>query len=276
MLLIDPSNLNDDLHIPKHYTYHLLIAALLGIFALLFCIIYNPADIESLTANWSGPSHYFHILMIACITFTASCLCRLVLWALQTRFAVPTWRYILFCICEITVIASFIALYSSLFSHQKYLEILPDCEIFAALILVYPYAFSIVLRISSNRLAALNASKEGVVGMAKFYDENKKMKFAVDPSAILYIESSANYVKINYIENDIRKVYLLRNSMKGVSEVALKSALVRCHRSFFINPKQIKSLSRNKENLIVAELKIKGLDPVPVSKPYYDAIVEKL
>lgn len=266
--------MNDNI-LPKKYTYHLLISGFLSIFFLLFAVVYEPLNIKAILADAGNMSYYFHIAMLSSIVLVVSLLSRLILWALSTKYEFPTWRYILFCLAELTIIASLSALYCSLFLDRKYLEILPDCEIFALLILIYPYSLSIIVRLSACRLLALNRGKEDT-SIVKFYDENHRLKIAISPSYILFICADSNYVKINYIENDQVKVYLLRNSMKNITDVAEQAGLIRCHRSYFVNPQQIKSIVRTKDSLINAELKKKGLDLIPISRMYYNSIIDNL
>ena len=72
------------------------------------------------------------------------------------------------------------------------------------------------------------------------------------------------------------KEFLLRNSMKSVEANNSAHSLVRCHRSYFINPHQVSVLSRSKDGFIFAELKLKSLGPIPVSKQYYDKLSDML
>ena len=65
------------------------------------------------------------------------------------------------------------------------------------------------------------------------------------------------------------KDYALRNSMKAVESLVEGKGLVRCHRSYMLNPLHVKALSKGKEGVIEAEMDA-GCPPVPVSKRYYD------
>ena len=51
---------------------------------------------------------------------------------------------------------------------------------------------------------------------------------------------------------------------------------MRCHRSYFINPRQVRVLSRNKEGFIYAELIPEDAGRIPVSKQYYDRLSDML
>ena len=52
--------------------------------------------------------------------------------------------------------------------------------------------------------------------------------------------------------------------------------MIRCHRSYYVNPLHISVLSRGKEGQIVAELKTAQEVAVPVSRQYFEALSELL
>ena len=70
--------------------------------------------------------------------------------------------------------------------------------------------------------------------------------------------------------------YLLRSSMKSIEELCLTGGLVRCHRSFYLNPRRVKALRKEREGQIVAQLDVVGAREIPVTKRYYDAVAEQL
>ena len=64
--------------------------------------------------------------------------------------------------------------------------------------------------------------------------------------------------------------------MKSLETLADRHGLVRCHRSYYVNPRHIKVLSRNKEGVIIAEMIEDSLMRIPVSKQYYAHLSELL
>ena len=107
--------------------------------------------------------------------------------------------------------------------------------------------------------------------MLRFTDENKKLKLVVASSSVVYVAAEENYVRIHYMEGIRVKDYVLRNSMKSVESICEGKGLVRCHRSYILNPSHVKALSRGKEGIIEAEMDI-DCPPIPVSKRYYDTL----
>ena len=64
--------------------------------------------------------------------------------------------------------------------------------------------------------------------------------------------------------------------MKSIDELCQDNGLVRCHRSYFVNPAYVKVLRKEKEGVIYAEMETKDIVHVPVSKRYYDRLAELL
>ena len=79
-------------------------------------------------------------------------------------------------------------------------------------------------------------------------------------------------MQIHYLDHDRAKKFILRSSMKALEDRLSKHGLVRCHRSYFINPDHVKIVHRDPSGLLVADLKYGGYDPVPISRKYQDAI----
>jgi len=263
----------------RGYLHQLLYVLLLPAFFICFCFLYNPFDIQGFY-EVGGKSFAFHLLMLTCILIVVLALTRLILTAVNAHTPLYPWHYLIWCLGEIVITAFFAALYTDLFygnSNMPYFLALSHCMKFFALILVYPYVFLFLLRLVTIRSEALSSRIEPKEEtLAKFYDEHKRLKLTIDPSAILYISAESNYINIHYLENERHKEFLLRNSMKSLEQVAFSRSLVRCHRSYYVNPKHIKVLSRSKEGIITAEFMQEGVKPIPVSKQYYGSLSEIL
>ena len=64
--------------------------------------------------------------------------------------------------------------------------------------------------------------------------------------------------------------------MKTLEPQLLKHGIIRCQRSFFINPRHVTALRKDREGLIVAELDIRDARTIPVSPNYYDNLSKLL
>jgi Response regulator of the LytR/AlgR family len=219
--------------------------------------------------------------MLTCIMIGVLALARLVFYFLYKYVPFKWWNYLLWCSGEVFVISCFHALYTSLFEIRSggmpYFTALALCQKVVVLTLLYPYLISILSRIIINKNADIKeAFRVPEESLLKLYDEHKRLKLTIDPSAIVYVSAEANYINIHFVENDRVKSFILRNSMKSFEEAACNHGIVRCHRSFFANPKHVKVLSRDTEGVISIEFNEAGVSRIPVSKVYYDNLARLL
>lgn len=264
--------------LPKGFSHHLLYVLVMPAFFICFCSIYDPFSVKEFY-QVGGKSFFFHFLMLSCIILGVMAVTRLILSALVKVVPFRRWHYLLWCFGEVVVISFFTALYTTLFYGKElpYFMALPQCFKHAAMVLVYPYVFLALAREVENCNAEIQSRENASdISLIKFFDEHKRLKLSIDPSAVLYVSAEANYVKIHYLENDKVREFLLRNSMKSLEGIAASHGLVRCHRSYYVNPRHIKVLSRNKEGVIIAEMIEDGVRQIPVSKQYYAHLAELL
>ena len=267
--------MNTQLRIGKTYRSQLLYVVLLPAFFAGFCFLYDPFGMKDYY-QVGGMSFGFHFLMLACILLAILALTRLVFSALYKHIPFKWWHYVVWCIGEAFVFSFFMAMYTTLFyaGQYNYFVVLSRSFKFAYLILIYPYLFLCMMQVILNKDADLNA--EPAETLVKFYDEHKRLKLTIDPSAIICIQADANYIIIRYMDADRIKEFMLRASMKSVEHTVEGHGLVRCHRSYFVNPRYVKMLSKNREGMITAELLHPEVASIPVSKQFYQKLSELL
>ena len=263
------------LRVGKTYRSQLLYILLVPAFFIGFCFLYNPFGIQEYFQA-GGMGYGFHFVMLTTILMAVLAITRLIFSALYKHIPFLWWHYIVWCFGEVFVFVFFLALYATLFhpGEAGYFSVLSRCFSYAYLILVYPYLFLILIRIILNKNKDLNAEPSDA--LVKFYDEHKRLKLSIDPAAVICIQADANYVIIRYMDADRVKEFLLRASMKSVENTVTQHGLVRCHRSFFVNPRYVKLLSKNKEGMITAELLQAEVPSIPVSKQFYKQLSELL
>ena len=140
---------------------------------------------------------------------------------------------------------------------------------------IYPYGFiwlGIELYAKDNE-EDIKADDNSLI---RFHDEYNKLRFVIAPEAVIFIKSEDNYVQIHYLDKNRTKKFILRSSMRALEDNLGKHGLVRCHRSYFINPSFIKIVHRDGTGLIVAELNQDGYESIPISRKYHDAITKLL
>lgn len=269
--------MDDSFKLPGRYTAHVIYIVLMPAFFVGFSLLYDPFDILGFYCQ-GGFSHSFHIVMLACIILLSLVLTRLGLCILLRSKGLKGWQYALWCIGEMFMASCFAALYTTLFdSSLMFFQSLGICMKFIFLTLVYPYVFLTLLQALRNRNEELEVKETATDdSLVKFRDEHQRLKLTIDRSAVLCIKSEYNYLEISYLDGSKVKKYLLRNSMKSQEANAAGNGFIRCHRSYFVNPKHIKMLSKDKNGVYSAVLDTEDAVSVPVSRQYYQALSEAL
>lgn len=96
----------------------------------------------------------------------------------------------------------------------------------------------------------------------------KKELFSVEETSIVYVRSEDNYAYIYYVEEELLKEKMLRNTLTNIEKQL--SSLIKAHRSYLINPDFIILLKGNAQN---AKLQLKNVEGyIPVSKTYFESV----
>lgn len=245
----------------------------LSIFYFVFMLIYRPFGIsEYLGAEWFA----VHLTIYSCIVLLSIIATRILYYFL--RLNLNYTLYACWCLGEVLVISLFSALYLwlVLYPDMPYLEVVSTAFKCLSLALVIPYVIlALAMVIYECKNLALNQDSSSTRRI-RFYDSKHNLKIVLTPDSILYISAEINYVTITYNDNGNEKEYTLRASMKSIDEICQDNGLVRCHRSYYINPAYVKVLRKDKEGVIFAEMDSRNVIRIPVSKTYYDHLAELL
>lgn len=216
----------------------------------------------------------FNTLILMCIMIAVLCGSRIPMTACRKHLHLPWVYYILWSLAEMVVMALFMALYMTLMYHgeQGYFVCAGKCMLVLVATISYPYAIINLLMYCKNN-QSITMEEDNLI---RFYDSTERLKLVIAADSILYIQADENYVHIHYVKGEQEKDYALRNSMRTIEEGLQKHGIVRCQRSFFVNPRHVKVLRRDKEGVIVAELDFANTKAVPVSPKYYQELNSKL
>lgn len=257
----------------RKFIPQLLHMIVLPIFFFLFFLIYRPFDTSAFLGNeWFA----VHLTIMSCIILLCIIIMRLLFYFLPIRLNLAI--YIFWCLSEVIFMSLFVALYVWLAIHRDlpYFEVVATSFEYLIMSLVIPYCIlALSLRIYEYNDKLSNPEETSAQRM-RFYDDRHNLKFVVTPESLLYIAAEENYINIFYTESGKEKSYALRSSMKAVEELCIDNGLVRCHRSFYINPRHVDVLRKDKDGVMYAELDAKESRHVPVSKTYYKILSEKL
>lgn len=247
---------------------HMLV---LPLFFFVFIISYRPLGIN---AYFGAASFGESVTVFACIIMLCLTVTRLLYYFLPLRLNYTL--YVLWCFGEVVVMAIFCAMYMWMRTNipGPYLEEFSRCFEIILLTLAIPYSI-LALSIRVYDYNNVKAEPENTARM-RFYDVNRNLKFVVTADTILYIGAEENYINIYYTDGGKVKSYVLRNSMRSVDELCLTNGLVRCHRSFYVNPSHVRVLRKDKEGFVSAELDVDDVREIPVSKKFYNNLAEML
>ena len=250
----------------------LLHALAMPVFFLGFILIYESRwMMEFLNADHEMA--VFNTLMLTCILIGITGGSRIAMSVIGKRFRLSWWQYTLWSFFEVFVFSCFAALYMALiYGTYGYFPALAKCLQISFATLSFPYIIFAIL------VAFIRPDEEEVAeeDLVRFADSTGRLKLVIAHDVILFIEAQENYVSIHYMEGEKIKEYSLRQSMRGIEELMGRHGIVRCQRSYFVNPRHVKVLRRDKEGFIQAELDITNSKPVPVSPKYYEQLSKML
>lgn len=244
----------------------------LPIFFFIFMLIYRPFGVsEYLGTEWFA----VHLTIFSSIVLLSVIVTRILYYFL--RLQINYILYACWCLGEVLLTSLMSALYLWLVLYRSvpYLEVVSVAFKYLALALVIPYAIIALSMVIYEDRYAVNQDR-GSTKRIRFYDSKHNLKIVLTPDSILYIAAEINYVTITYNDNGNEREYTLRASMKSIDEVCQDNGLVRCHRSYYINPSYVKVLRKDKEGIIFAEMESRNMIRIPVSKTYYEHLAELL
>lgn len=255
-------------HFQKWTSQAIHIAAMpLAFFA--FMLIYRPFEVI-VTMRLGSLSFGVNLTLISCIIFGSMLLMRGIFYLLRHR--IDRLTYFFWCLLEMTVAAFFAALYVWLMDRcvDPYLLVVSRTLGWVVSVLIFPY---VIITLALSLVAQYrNTPEEQEAVRLRFYDERKNLKLVVAAEAVLYIAAEENYINVHYVDGDEIRNYLIRTSMRSVEGLCAEGGLLRCHRSYYLNPRRVKVLRKDREGAIFAELDRAAAKDIPITKRYYDQI----
>ena len=263
------------------------------IFALVFINIYRPLDFDKVDADflsWLNISRELAVQLITILMILVGmsvvAISRSIMgWYTRNRNKSMSYvQYIAWVASEIVLMAAIYTI-AALFTEtgKDVVTLFQNSLMKTILILLIPYVMCYIYFIWQERVSQLRvirerlADNETVLQAAyiQILDEKGEMRLSVRRENLLLIESADNYVCVWYMNNNVLKKVLVRNTMKQVAMQLANTRVVRCHRSYMVNLDVIKVLRREKEGVFI-ELGVDGAPVVPISKTYADHINEWL
>ena len=255
----------------------ILFFTVIPVFYFLFVVWAEPFRMDEFLSL--GKDRYtFNLIITTVILLGVVSLSRMLLFILRRVIDLNWPLYIFWCVGEV-VFAGFmfsILLGIGWAGEKSYLNVLTQCVMNLAGILIYPYTIlTMAVQIHVMHRRALGPVSDDKT-LVRFHDSEKRLKLIVSSDAIYYIEAKENYVHIIHQDGIRVKDFKLRSSMVAMEELLTKHGLIRCHRSFYVNPQHVALVRKDPSGYALAQLDRDGLPGVPVSKTYYDSLAALL
>jgi len=254
-----------------------LFLVVLPVFYFLFVIICEPFQMVDFLAV--GKERYtLNLIITTLILLGTTAICRMLLFLLKNKLDLSWGTYIVWCVGEIVLAGLMFTIPMGIgwAGVKPYFTVMIQCTMKLGGILVYPYII-LAMAIEIVELKRQeNAPAVDEKTLIRFYDDQKRLKLIVTSESIFYIEADENYVHIVHLDGVKVKDFQLRSSMHALEDSLSRHGLVRCHRSFFVNPRHVDLVRKDESGYAIARLDRDGLKPVPVSKRYYSAITALL
>lgn len=247
-------------------------------FFLIFTTLYRPMrvyDLFNMVAVKPDGLFSFNVTIVSCILLGVMAISRTLMAITYHRTRMTRMSWWLWQAAELVGMSLFVSLYLTLMYKGQYTYYGMAGISMGVLVMTLVYPYTILYLIWSAMAAKEEAPVEDD-SLMRFRDQQKQVKLIIASAAVLYVEAKDNYVIIKYKDGDIVKEYTLRSSMVALQELMHKHGLVRCQRSYYINPAHVKVLRKDKEGIITAELTTPNLKAIPVSPRYYDALANLL
>lgn len=250
-----------------------LFLVVVPLFYFLFVLLWEPFYMEDFLAV--GKDRFTLNLIITTLILLGSVtLSRMLLFILRNVLDLNWALYIIWCAGEIIFAGLMFSIPLGIgwAGERSYFSVMMACIGRLAGIAVFPeliLAMAVVLHQLSKRPEATVADEKTLI---RFYDSEKRLKLIASAQSIFYIEAQENYVRIVHLDNGKVKNFELRASMASLEEILARQGMVRCHRSFFVNPAHVELLRKDSSGYAVALLDREGLKEIPVSKKYYQSV----
>lgn len=263
------------------------------VYSLVFINIFRPFNSETWIPGINTMNYFLYSSLMVLVGSALISLSRIIMYYFVKKISIGYLEYIIWIFAEITILAVFYVFlaykvgYIDNFLVQNpemvywdaTFEILRKTIANTTWMLLIPYIISFLYLYNEHLLREVIPQKDAQImekeegKVIQFKDEKNEIRFTLSSEKIIYIESSDNYCVIKYFNNEKLYDFMLRNTLKKLSEDLKDTPIQRCHRSFMINFEHVASL-RKENTEICLEFDINGIKEIPVSKSYNEKIME--
>lgn len=259
------------------------------VYSLIFINIFRPFNSDSWIPGINSFNYFLYSSLMVLIGLTLISISRIFMYFFVKKISIGYLEYIIWILGEITILAgfyvfiahkvgfidNFIAENTRYSYGEAVFEIFRKAVANTTWMLLIPYIISFLYLYNEHLLRDVinNIENNKEKNVIQFRDEKDEVRFSIASEKVIYIESSDNYCAIKYLNNDKISDFLVRNSLKKLSNDLKDTPIQRCHRSYMINFEHVASLKRDNSE-ISFEFDLPNIKEIPISKSYNDKIME--
>jgi len=262
--------------------YKFSLSFSIAIFFFFFIIFFLPFGVDNYNPNhqytfdFLFEIFYFFVPLLAFsllnevvlrpIIFREASFKKIILWSIWTLFILSTVVFITY-----NILGNW-----HNFKLSSYLEFLIQVPV----VLLFPIVgvfFFFRYRSLQYQIEHILTTKERVLDenqLIEFRGQGSKDQITLSLANFLYGKADDNYVELYYLEKEQLKKFLIRSSLRNLSESINNLVIVRCHRSYIVNLLQVTAVKGGNQEMTLI---INPFDStIPISKSYQNSTLEKL
>lgn len=259
------------------------------VYSLIFINLFRPFNSETWIPGINSFNYFLYSSLMVLIGLTLISISRVIMYFFVKKISIGYLEYIIWIFGEIVILAGFyIFIAHKVGFIDNYIQENPELvyweatfEIFRKAIanttwmLFIPYIISFLYLYNEHLVKRLISQQENNKerNVIQFKDEKDEVRFTIASEKVIFIESSDNYSVIKYLNNNKVSDFILRTSLKKLSNELKDTSIQRCHRSYMINFEHIASLKKDNSE-ISFEFDIPNIKEIPISKSYNEKIME--
>ena len=259
------------------------------IYSLVFINIFRPFNSETWIPGINNFNYFVYSSLLVLMGSVLISLSRIIMFYFVKRVSIGYLEYLRWIFAEIFILAviyvciayrvgfinNFLDENQGLTLWEAIFDILRKAIANTTWMLLIPYIISFLYLYNEQLVREIANIKEEETenNVIQFTDERGEVRFTIVSDKILYIESADNYCVVKYLKNDKINDFVLRSSLKRMTELLINTPIQRCHRSYMINFEHITSLKKDNGEISL-EFDIQNIKEIPVSKSYADKIMD--
>jgi len=268
--------LNKSFDLLETYKEKWILVLTAGIFAILFLNLYNPFNVS----NWHSGDSFPLFFALSSYGLIGILILSISQFVMRPFFGIRKFKiktFIIWVVCELLILGFVMFLIygdKNLSGTRLLLEFFQSLK-YTFLVIALPYAAVLYYLYSNKEKQKLYHVDKSDDQIIKILDEKQNIRIAIEPDKLQFIKNADNYVEIFYNNNEGLTKELVRTSLKRLETELENFRIVRCHRSYMVNLKNISFSKKTRQGL---NLELKGQDTplIPVSKNYVTIILNEL